>query len=162
MSVAEALRADERFSDFDEIVGFAGLTHDLDSAGEITIFAPTNAAFARSDPSWRVHVNPDQNATGGAAIWRRQALVKAARIAGRHPPAEFAGKLQDVKSVGGTVFHVDGRVPGVITITTGAQQATGMGFTAGPAHTARLQLPPIQTRNGLIYPIDAIIVADRG
>lgn len=160
-SVAETLRADPRFTDFNQVVSFAGMSQELDDAGEITVFAPTNAAFAQSDPSWRVNLAPEQRATGGAAIWRRQALVEAAFIVGNHPASEFAGKLQDVRSVGGTMFHVDGRVPGAVTITTGVQRATGMGFAAVKAHVAHLQLSPIQTRNGLIYPVDAIIVADR-
>ena len=160
-SVSEALKADPRFTDFNQVISVAGLAQELDDAGEITVFAPTNAAFAQSDPGWRASLAPHQRATGGSAIWRRQAWIEGAFITGSHPASEFAGKLQDVRSVDGTVFHVDGRVPGAVTVTTGAQRPAGIGFATVKPRAAHLQLQPIQTRNGLIYPVDAIIVADR-
>ena len=58
----------------------------------------------------------------------------------------------------GRVFHIDGRVPGVITITTG-DVATTMGATRPVLRIANVQLPPIRAKDGLIYPVDTILVS---
>ncbi len=91
---------------------------------------------------------------------RRQALVETAAIAGIHPPSDFMGKLQDVKSIGGGILHIDGRTPGVIKISTGPVPVAQLGEVVHMP-TADMKLPPIQAKNGLVYPVDAITVRDQ-
>lgn len=158
-SIANTLKSDPRFSDFVNVVDLAGLGWDLDDATNVTVFAPTNLAFATSDPSWRTRTNlsgPDNSDTDMEA---RQTLMKASGVIGIHPPQDFLGKLQDVRSIGGQVFHVDGMTPGTITITTGIKGSSGMGFGHTVAgQTAHVTLLPIRAKGGLIYPVDAVIV----
>ncbi len=97
---------------------------------------------------------------GDATSLRRQDLVKTSEIAGVHPPSDFAGKLQDVQSLGGTVLHLDGRTPGVIKVSTGVVPTARFGKTAS-VPTGDIKLPPIQAFNGLVYSIDAITVHDQ-
>ena len=157
-TIGATLRADPRFSDYVDVIELAGLGRALTDARDVTVFAPTNAAFERSDPSWRVHAVPDTGASsnGGAEAIRRQALIEQSGLQGVHPVADFAGKLQDVRALNGRIFHIDGRVPGAITITTG--EVPMIGFTKAVLRIATAQLPPIIANNGLIYAVDTILV----
>ena len=157
-SIAETLKADARFTDFVDVINLAGLGDALDDLRDMTVFAPTNAAFDRSDPGWRTRATPNTSTRGGGSALKRQALIEQSELAGVHPPAEFVGKLQDVRSLDGRIFHIDGRTPGVITITTGPIPKRGMGFSRQALRTARAELPPIEAKNGLIYPVDTILV----
>jgi uncharacterized surface protein with fasciclin (FAS1) repeats len=157
-TIAEVLRADPRFSDFVTVIDLSGLAYELNAAKGVTVFAPTNAAFDRSDPGWRARTNLSSTSNGGAAYGTRQALMEQSGLMGIHPPSDFLGRAQDVRSIGGSVFHFDGLTPGVITITNGHSVATGIGFPSQAVKTASVQLPPIRAVNGLIYPVDAIIV----
>jgi hypothetical protein len=157
-TIGEELRSDPRFSDYVDVIDLAGLGHELTDARDLTVFAPTNSAFERSDPSWRVHATPGTSSNGGAGSQRRQAVLEQSGLQGVHPVSDFAGKLQDVRAVDGRVFHVDGRVPGVITITTGVTVRL-MGATKPALRVATVELPPIKARDGLIYPVDTILVS---
>ena len=158
-TIGATLRADPRFSDYVGVIELAGLGRALNEARDVTVFAPTNAAFESSDPSWRVHAMPETGAfsNGGAEVIRRQAVIEQSGLQGVHPVADFAGKLQDVRALNGRIFHIDGRVPGVITITTG--EAPMMGSTRPALRIATVQLPPITAKDGLIYPVDTILVS---
>lgn len=158
-SIANTLKSDPRFSDFVNVVDLAGLGWSLDGAINVTVFAPTNLAFETSDPSWRTRTSLNGSGSGGTDSETRQILMKESGLAGVHPPQDFIGKLQDVRSLGGQVFHVDGMTPGVITISTGTKIKSGIGFNS-PAtmQVAHTTLPPISAKGGLIYPVDAIIV----
>ncbi len=85
-------------------------------------------------------------------------MLEQSGLQGVHPVADFAGKLQDVQAMNGRIFHIDGRTPGVITITTG-DVTTTMGATKPMFRTANVQLPPIRAKDGLIYPVDTILVS---
>jgi uncharacterized surface protein with fasciclin (FAS1) repeats len=157
-TIGEALRNDPRFSDYVDVVELAGLGHQLTDARDLTIFAPTNNAFESSDPSWRVHATPGTASNGGAGSQRRQAILEQSGLQGVHPVADFAGRLQDVRAIDGRIFHVDGRVAGVITITTGDTHSL-MGSKKTTLRVATAELPPIVVKNGLIYPVDTILVS---
>jgi transforming growth factor-beta-induced protein len=46
-TIAELAASDPQFSSLVEVLGEAGLTETLNGAGPFTVFAPTNAAFAK-------------------------------------------------------------------------------------------------------------------
>jgi len=157
-SVGQALRADPRFSDFVQIIDFAGLGHRLDTANNVTIFAPTNAAFDTSDPSWRTRTSPQGTNNFDLGRQAREQAIRGTVLMGIHPPADFIGKVQDIDTLGGQVFHVNGMVQSSLTVTAGVADGSGMGFPAARAHqTAQVGFPPITTASGLIYPIDTIL-----
>ena len=89
-----------RFSDYVDVVELAGLGHQLTDARDLTVFAPTDSAFERSEPSWRVHATPGTSSNGGAGSQRRQAILEQSGVQGVHPVADFAGRLQDVGARG--------------------------------------------------------------
>lgn len=156
-SLATVLNNDPKFSDFGHVIAFAGLRHGLDDATNITIFAPTNAAFRSSDPGWGVYVNVG---SAGSMV-KLQKLVRASEIPGIHPPDQFIGKLQDVGSFGGFTFHMDGLTSGTISFTTkpiGPSYEAGVEAMTYPVKVAHLRLPPIRTAHALIYAVDEIIV----
>ena len=70
-TIGATLRGDPRFSDYVDVLDFAGLGRALAEARDVTVFAPTNAAFEHSDPSWRVHAVPG---TGATAMHRATAI----------------------------------------------------------------------------------------
>jgi len=156
-TVAAVISSDARFSNLARVVQSAGLWSALENANGMTVFAPTNEAFDRSAPNWRVNLIPDQTSTGNAAGFARQRLIKSAVVAGIHPPQEFAGHVQSVTDINGTAFQADGRTPGVIVIRSGPVPAPSMGVRVAQPRTANASLPPIDASNGLIYPVDAII-----
>ena len=160
MSVAQTLQSRPEFSDFRDVIKLAGLWESLDTPQGLTVLAPTNAAFARSDPARRANTQPQLSSQGNGVLLRRQALIQTSEIAGIHPISDFAGKLQDVRTVGGQVIHVDGRTPGVVKITTGPASIPQFGLV--PARVfATMETPPLQATNGVIYPFNAITVSDR-
>lgn len=156
-TIGGILKSDPRFTDFVQVIGLAGLGHRLNNDRDVTVFAPTNAAFQHAEPNWRATEVPSTNTGGWVWTQKRQALVEQSFLDGVHPPAEFAGQTQDVRARNGTVFHVDGRQPGVLSITTGPT-TTGMGYARRSPQTATVDVPPIVTRDGIIYPVDDILV----
>jgi uncharacterized surface protein with fasciclin (FAS1) repeats len=156
-TIGQILKSDPRFTDFIRVVDFAGLGHELDTAHGVTVFAPTNTAFELAEPNWRATANPDTAILSGGWGQQRQHLIEQSVLSGIHPPSDFAGKMQDVRAINGSVFHVDGRGPGGISITTGPI-ATAMGDVARPPRVANAQLPPIVARDGIIYPVDNILI----
>ncbi len=156
-TVGEILKSDPRFTDYVRIIDFAGLGQKLDADRDVTVFAPTNAAFAHSDRHWRATANPDSSAVGGAWEYKRQALIEQSFLDGVHPPAEFAGQTQDVRARNGSIFHVDGRKPDVISITMGPT-ARVMGSPRSRPQVASAELPPIMARDGIIYPVNNILL----
>lgn len=157
-TISETLKSDPRFSDFVHEIDFSGLGHSLNAAKGVTVFAPTNDAFRTSDPDWQARTLPNETSNAGGGAASRQALMKQSGLAGIHPPADFMGKLQDVRSIGGRVFHVDGRASGTITITTEPAHDTGINFITPSVNVAHVIMPPIVASDGLIYPVDAIII----
>ncbi len=159
--MTQTLQGRPEFSDFRNVVKLAGLWNSLDTSQGLTILAPTNAAFDHSDPGWRGNMLPQFSVQGGnnASTYKRQVLIKTAEIAGVHPPSDFIGKLQDVRTVGGDILHIDGRTPGIVTITSGSTPVSQFGVSPSRS-SANMQMPPLQTSNGLIYSLDAITVKD--
>jgi len=155
LTIGEALRADPRFSDFVRIVDFSGLGYRLNDAKGVTVFAPTNTAFDNTDPTWRTRTGPT-SANFDASIQDRDDVIRQTVLTGIHPPSDFIGKLQDVKSLSGRVFQVNGLVDGAITITAGVDSPSGMGFPVRPNRIVHVG-SPIAAADGLIYPIDVII-----
>jgi hypothetical protein len=159
-SVETALRGDPQFTDFVHMIDFAGLGHELHDAQDVTIFAPTNMAFDTTDPGWRqfaVVSDQDNLGAGGQRFLTRQTLMADAGIRGVHPPSEFVGKISDITSISGLVFHVDGMTPGTLQIST-LSATPGAGFGKPLRGTANLQLPPEKTADGLIYAASGIVV----
>jgi hypothetical protein len=154
--VRSTLGADPQFSDFVMELKQAGLWSTMGGLQNVTVFAPTNAAFDRTDRAWRTEIESYQNFDGNGAGFAWQDVLRGAFIRGVHAPNEFQGKAQVVHSTGTVTYWVDGRDGSTIRVQT-KQASTGeMGATVAPAKTAMLA-QPIAANGGLIYPMDAVV-----
>jgi uncharacterized surface protein with fasciclin (FAS1) repeats len=156
-TIGQILSSDPRFTDYVRVIDFAGLGHRLEDAHDVTVFAPTNTAFAHADPNWRTTDVSDSVSNGGAWAQKRQRLIEQSFLNGIHPPSDFAGQKQNVRAMNGSIFHVDGSQPGAISITTGPA-LSGMGFRDTKPRIAKVELPPINAKDGIIYPVDNILI----
>jgi len=151
--VAMTLEQNPNFSNFVATIKATGLWEILKREKAVTIFAPTNDAYAKLGDSWRQVLVPP---TGGAdfapdqVLYQRQVMVKSASVSGVHPHASFAGKVTRVKSLGGTVFLVDGTKGADLVINPMPSLENAIGFPQ--EQTTVTATAPVATDNGLIYP----------
>jgi uncharacterized surface protein with fasciclin (FAS1) repeats len=157
--VATTLATNPNFSDFVTELRITGLWSSLQDAQNVTIFAPTNAAFDRTRPGWKVQLMDamDTSATYGSKEFGYQTKLRSAFISGVHPVTDFAGKAQTVHTLGSTAYWVDGRDGSTLKVEAKAPSSAEIGMPPAPTQTAELSLPPIATSNGLIYPLNAVI-----
>jgi uncharacterized surface protein with fasciclin (FAS1) repeats len=111
-SVLELLRADDRFTTLVSLLEAAGYTGDTEVIGPITVFAPTNDAFAALDPATLESVQNDPELLTAVLSYH---VVEA-----RFTLAELAALTELVNVYGGLLtIAVDGgvvRVNGAATI----------------------------------------------
>lgn len=137
-NMGEAIAYDQRLSAFATALNASGVLGRLPATERVTAFAPDNGAFARlrHDTLTRLLSRNDRP--------RLAALVRAHLVKGVIQP----GTLHDerLRTLAGTN----------LTITK-----TSEGYTVsdGHGHSAKVELPPIQAPNAVIYPIDGIIAA---
>ncbi len=122
------------FSTLTELVGVAGLEGTLRSAGPLTIFAPTDEAFAKLDPALveRLRADPALLST----VLTYHAVSGAVRAA-------------DLTS--GEVEAVSGET---LVITVG----DGVTIDANGSESAEVIEPDIEASNGIIHAIDTVLV----
>jgi transforming growth factor-beta-induced protein len=120
-------------------VGEAGLVDTLNSADSLTVFAPTDCAFAALDP-----------ATLEAALADPTGLLTQVLgfhvVAGQQLSAADLATTTEVETFGGTVLPIEADGD---TITVGGGQAT-------------VVVPDIQTANATVHLIDHVMVPPAG
>ncbi len=120
-------------------VGDAGLVDTLNSADTLTVFAPTDCAFAALDP-----------ATLQAALADPTGLLTQVLgfhvVAGQQLSAADLATTTEVETFGGTVLPIEADGD---TITVGGGQAT-------------VVVPDIQTANATVHLIDHVMVPPAG
>jgi uncharacterized surface protein with fasciclin (FAS1) repeats len=158
-SVASALQSNPEFSDYVSEAKVAGLWHTLEHAKAITIFAPTNEAFAPYGKNWRAHLFQDslqERGTSDMFHSEHQTFVESSIVPGTHPEHAFRGKVTRVRSVSGYYFTVDGTHPGKLVINPQlASMDATIGFTPPKDKTTKAGAP-IAADNGVIYPTDGL------
>ena len=122
-----------------ELVKMAGLEETLQGPGPFTVFAPTDAAFAKVPAatlaSWKKPENKDA---------LRQ-MLSAHVISGKITSKELAGKKEQMASLSGQSLTIDG---------TKGKEVTVDGVKVSKAD--------ILTENGIIHSIDAVIMPPQG
>jgi branched-chain amino acid transport system substrate-binding protein len=131
-TVLEMLRADARFSTLVSILEAAGFTGDTEVLGPITLFAPTNDAFAAIDPAdlEALAADPEQL----LAVLSYHAVE--ARLT-----------LADLVGLGGTELGTVHGLPVLITVDGSTVVING----------ARTIAPDQSGRNGVVIPIDTVL-----
>ena len=117
-----AMGRDPRFTDYVSTIKSAGLRRVVEHVQGVTIFTPTNDAFAAVGGYWRDHVLPMTILDDGDVTLRRaekESFVEGAEIRGKYPGDHFRGKVPRVNAESGVYFTVDGTQPGKLVINPG-------------------------------------------
>lgn len=135
-TVAETVAADATFTSLDKVIVAAGLTDTLKTIGPFTLFAPTDAAFARlPEGTLENWLKPENKA-------ELVSVLQYHLVHGRVSTSEV-GRMRDARTLQGeaaVIRMTDGRV------------------TINDANVSLAELP---SSNGVIYPIDKVIVPIR-
>ncbi len=134
-SIFDTLKDDERFTTLVELLTAAGFTEDTTVLGPITLFAPTNDAFAAVDPAILEALKADPAALQQALSFH---LVDAGIT------LAFLGTLTTVPTVYGEA----------LTVTTDTSGADPVILVNGVATIA----PELRASNGIIIPVDGVLV----
>jgi uncharacterized surface protein with fasciclin (FAS1) repeats len=157
-SVADTLASIPQFSKIVHLIQQAGLTGSLRSSNRVTMFAPTDAAFGNVPQSVMDQLVP-QASQQIPSQSKLPTLIRIHLLNGEYVPAQFAGRAVTVVDEAGTQLQLDGRQPGQLTIMTVPVGAGGPNVTGlATSRTAHVVAPPIQADNGVIYPIDNVLM----
>jgi uncharacterized surface protein with fasciclin (FAS1) repeats len=162
--VASTLQSNPEFSDYVSAMKTAGLWRKLEHAKSVTIFAPTNAAFADLRRNWRdplVALSPEGRCISEDCIVMaragRQNFLESAGVRGTHPEDQFRGRITMVRSEAGSSFTVDGTQPGKLVINPPPDHTKAtIGFVSQEISTVTAGAP-IAADNGFIYPTDGFV-----
>jgi uncharacterized surface protein with fasciclin (FAS1) repeats len=124
------LKADPRFSTLVEILTAAGFTDDASVIGPITLFAPTNDAFAGVDPATLEAIKNDPERVSSVLSFH---IVESALT------IEFLGTLTSVPTVHGE--------PLTVSVENGIVKVNGIATIA----------PELKGSNGVVIPIDGVL-----
>jgi uncharacterized surface protein with fasciclin (FAS1) repeats len=142
------LGAYSEFGTFMGLVEQAGLAGEARSASNVTVFAPTNAAFYKY-PTYYQTLIPG----GSKSFPDTSKLIEFCRnhvVSGLYTPDKVAGKKLSLTSLTGAGVDVDGTGSGLPTVT--------YHLIGDQTVTAQCSEQPIQASNAVIYPInDAIL-----
>lgn len=160
LTVADTLASDPRFAKMTQLLETSGLIAQLRSAGRVTLFAPTDAAFNRVPADVMQLLQPggdNQDPTENQS--KVQSLVRIHLLDQAYTAETFIGKRMVVTDEAGTKLTVDGTQPGTIVISTVPYGAGGPGV--GGLTTERSAMvvgQPILADNGVIFPIDNVLI----
>lgn len=138
-NVVQVAQSDSRFSILVEAVQAAGLTDTLTAPGPVTVFAPTNDAFAAL--LGELGVTKDQLLANKPLL---TAVLKYHVVAGQVPSSAVPlGKA--INPVGGGYFKID-KVGANLVITDGRNR------------TSKIVQADIAASNGVIHAIDKVLL----
>jgi uncharacterized surface protein with fasciclin (FAS1) repeats len=115
----------------------AGLVDTLKAPGPFTVFAPTDAAFAKLPPGMVDNLLRPENKA------QLTSILTFHVVPGRTPASAVAGKKVEVTTVNGAPLAVDG---------------TGNGVRVGPATVVAAD---VAASNGVIHAIDTVLIPPR-
>ena len=146
-TIVEVAQADEDFSTLVSAVTAAGLGDALSGKGPLTVFAPSNDAFAKIDAATLETLTTTDTETLGEILKYHvvDAPVNAAGLTAAIKQATEEGEDYVITTLGGgelTAAIVDGAV--VLTDATGK--------------TAKVTTTDIEASNGMIHVIDTVLM----
>lgn len=133
MNIVQMATSNLNLSTLVKAVQAADLVDALSGEGPLTVFAPSDAAFAKLPKGALDDLLKTENKA------RLTALLKGHVVPGTHLSAEFAGKQIAIATLDG----------GDVTIKGGSDHVTVAG--------ARIQSGDIAASNGVIHLIDAVL-----
>ena len=138
-NIVQTAQANPQFSILVEAVVAAGLVDTLSGAGPFTVFAPTDAAFAK--------LLTELNVTKAALLANKPLLTAVLTyhvVPGQVLKAAVPAG-QAIKTVQGDIFKVDAKT-------------TGLVITDGRNRTSNITATDILTTNGVIHAIDTVLL----
>jgi uncharacterized surface protein with fasciclin (FAS1) repeats len=159
-TLADVLAGDSRFTSLLDLVSRGGLVEDFRQGSQITLFAPTNEAFAGAPANLMAGLLGRAGTQGESADRQKiGVLVKAHMVLGAFPSSALTNNLR-MRTVGGTdLMAQTDRMP--IRIVNPAPAATlGSPSVAGRnenTNTSEVVQADIRASNGIIHAVSAII-----
>lgn len=135
-NIYETLKADPQFSILVKIIDANGIKSQYTTASPRTVFAPTDAAFAKLKGGTDMASPGDESTRQNA-----QALLLYQIIPGRQTEASLKGKTQTFTTLQTGKVQIDG---------------TGSAIHFGDRYGGTVSGAAIEASNGLIYPIDTL------
>ncbi len=140
-TLAGALAADRGFDGLAEVADNAGLSDVFEGVGPYTVFAPSDAAFAAGPDFTAATMRPE-----GAA------LVRAHVVPGALTRRDIVAAIA---RAGGDGVAMRTMADGLITFS---REGDGLVATTADGARARLAGREVTTRNGVLQPIDGLLV----
>ena len=145
-SLAVALDRDDQFDTLDEVVGNAELETVLEGVGPYTVIAPVNAAFEAAGRAGADFAGEEMRAQGAE-------LVRAHLLPGAVTRADLEAAIERAGEGGAEMRTMS---DGVLTFTRDGDDIV---VTAEDGSSARMTGEEFLASNGVIQPVDAILVA---
>jgi uncharacterized surface protein with fasciclin (FAS1) repeats len=145
-TLAAALDDDGQFSSLDEVIENAGLESVLQGVGPYTVIAPVNGAFESAGQTGGDFTDAEMRAQGAE-------LVRAHLLPGAVTRADLEAAIERGGEGGAEMRTMS---DGVLTFTRDGEAIL---VTADDGSTARLTGDEFLASNGVIQPVDAILVA---
>lgn len=155
--VPDRLGSDARFAKFHQLINRAGLTGWLRSRSGFTVFAPTDRAFAAVPAPVRVVIRPLPGADPRTLRVRLRRLVRGHVLTITLSPSVLIGQCRTFTAADGARRIIDGTEAGVIAVRTAPAVGTGH-VNSASSRTAYVFGRAIAADNGIIYPIDRVLV----
>jgi len=147
--IFSVLTAYSEFSTFHGLVEQAGLAGAARSAVNVTLLAPTNAAFYKY-PTYLQTLVPG----GSNSFPDTRKLIQFVRnhvVTGIYMPAQLEGKKLSLTSLAGYPVDIDGTGTGAPIVS--------YHLVGGQTVNAEITAEPIRASNGIIYPINSAVLA---
>jgi uncharacterized surface protein with fasciclin (FAS1) repeats len=126
-TVADILAGSGLFGSFEQALQVAGIDRELAEAGEFTVFAPTNEAFAKMDAAEREALLADKDAL--------KSLLKKHIVPGRHTDADLI-RHEVVQALDGSTLDIgpSARFNGHVGVANAEVVKTGLYASNGVVH----------------------------
>ncbi|MDO9501931.1 fasciclin domain-containing protein [Falsiroseomonas sp.] len=162
-TLADTMAADSRFSRFLDLITRAGMVEDFRSAQPLTVFAPTDAAFAGAPANLLQQLLGTSSAGGSQESVDRQrlgALINYHIVPGAFRASELMGTERRLRTRNGADISITGTAESVqISNPAPAQQIAGFGAAGANVNSqpARVVSPNIVASNGVIHAVDQLM-----
>ena len=143
------MSSEPRFSDWVQVLRYAGLAQYAQSGPKFTSFVPTNAAFQKYPEILQNVLRPRNKAFPDTTL--QVQFVRSHVILDEHPLSEFTGKKVQLTALSGNPIDIDATQPGVYVVSW-------PGILTKVA-TTTITGNPITATNGIIYPFSEVVIS---
>lgn len=134
-TIAEIAMSDPQFSTLVDLIQMAGLDDELNSSGELTVFAPTNAAFAKLGANKLESLKNDPS--------ELERILKAHVVPGIYMASDVPSERTELETIGKAKLYVEKDKNGMVM-----------------ASASTVDRADIVASNGVIHVIDQVIIPE--